>query len=393
MSLMATQRGWITPIAAFLLLVGALALGACGSDEENSAPQADNGAAQTDTDYQAELETLYEGTHAEPTGDPIEPEEGMNLWVVSIGQEAEAAQNAAEGLEESAEKLGWDLTIFDGQFDPNRTLTGINQALADKADGIITLYADCPALKTGLQRADKEQVPVVAVEGSDCNDLNEGDPQLFDYVVRYSGDASFREWITDWGRAMAIWVIAQTEGDTNAIVTRETDLETTKLQAAGTIEELEGCADCEMEVIDFVGADIGPPLQEKIEQALIQNPDANAFVSAYDAILTSGGANALKASGRVDEIAIMGGEGSEPGLQLIRENGGNDACICYPTKWEGYAAVDALARFFLGEDPAETNSGMGFQAVDADHNMPPEGQGYEPPIDFVAAYDRLWGVG
>ena len=175
----------------------------------------------------------------------------------------------------------------------------------------------------------------------------------------------------------------------------ETDLENTKLAGKGSEDEIAACEGCEIvDRVDFVGADFGPPLQEKIEQALIAHPEANGFIAAYDAVLTSGGANALKASGRLDDLAIMGGEGSAPGIDLIRENGGMDACIGVPTAWEGYAAFDAMIRIFADEDPSKTSSGLGLQACDADHNLPAEeGVAFEAPIDFVAAYEESWGVG
>lgn len=388
---MMTSKGrLVRVVVGGLLALAAIALAACGDDESSDTTGA--GGTGASVDYQAELEKLYKGTFTEPVGDPIKPETGENVWVISVGQDIETSVQATEGMEDAADTLGWDLTVFDGQFDPNRALSGVEQALADNADAIITLYLDCPALKTGLQRAKEQGVPVVAIEGSDCNELQPGDPSLFTYVMEFAGGQSFRDFIQDWGRAMAIYGIARTDGQLNVILTRETDLETTKLEAEGTLEEIAKCADCKVTVVDFVGTEIGPPLQEKIEQALIENPDANAFQAAYDAILTSGGAAAIKASGRLNDILVMGGEGSIPGIQLIRENGGMDSCIGYPTKWEGYAGIDALARILAGENVEDTNSGIGFQACDAEHNLPPEGHGYEPPVDYVNAYYELWGV-
>jgi ribose transport system substrate-binding protein len=121
------------------------------------------------------------------------------------------------------------------------------------------------------------------------------------------------------------------------------------------------------------------------------NPDANAFVAGYDALLTSGPSQALKASGRADEMAIMGGEGSVGGIELIY-NGASDAGVGIPPGWEGYAAVDALIRLFAGRDPGEANSGIGIQVYDRDHNLPPEGEPYASPIDYAEAYRGIWGL-
>lgn len=368
----------------------------CGSDDGSTDETSDvaantgQGAPGTQT-----LDDLYKGTYEEPTGDAPDHEPGKNIWVIAAGSSTETAQNASDAMETAGEDLGWDVTVYDGKFDPNRQLTGIQQALSDQADGIVALYIDCPVIKNGLQQAEDANVPVVGIEAIDCGQLDETQDNLFDFVVNYAGGQSFTDWIQSWGGAQAAWVVGQTDGEAKVILTVETDLENTKLAGKGSEAEIAACDGCEIvDRVDFVGAEFGPPLQEKIEQSMIAHPEANAFIAAYDAVLTSGGANALKASGRLDDLAIMGGEGSAPGIDLIRENGGMDACIGVPTAWEGYAAFDALIRIFADEDPSKTSSGLGLQACDADHNLPAEeGVAFEAPIDFVAAYEESWGVG
>lgn len=372
-------------LACLLMLL----VGACGDDDDSSDATASGNGEET-VDYEAELDRLYEGSYEEPTGPGIEPESGKNVWVVSVGQNAEATVAQTGEIEEAGGELGWDVTVFDGQFDPNRMLEGVDQALADGADGIILTYVDCPAVKPGLERAEREGVAVVATEGSDCNEIQPGDPQLFDWVVHY-GDLSFREWIHDWARAQATWVIAETEGKANALLMVQTDVETTKLGAEGQISKLEECPDCSYTEVELVGADLGPPLQQKVEQALLENPDANAFIAGYDALITAGPAQALKASGRVDEMAVMGAEGSTGGIQLIYDDVA-DACVGIPPGWEGYAAVDAMIRLFEGQDPGEANSGIGIQVCDRDHNLPPEGEAYASPVDYAEAYQAIWGL-
>lgn len=377
--------------AAGVLLACLLVLlvGACGDDDDSSDATAAGGGGEA-VDYEAELDRLYEGTYEKPTGPDIKPEAGKNVWDISLGQNAEAMVAQTSEIKEAGAALGWDVTVFDGQFDPNRMLEGVNQALADGADGIILTYIDCAAVKPGLERAERAGVPVVAAEGSDCNEVQPGDPQLFDWVVHY-GDLSFREWIHEWARAQATWVVAETDGQANALLMVQTDTETTKLGAEGEISKLEECPDCSYTEVKLVGADIGPALQQKVEQALLENPDANAFIAGYDALLTAGPAQALKASGRVDDMAIMGGEGSTGGVQLIYE-GVQDACVGIPPGWEGYAAVDALIRLFAGRDPGEANSGIGIQVCDREHNLPPEGEAYASPFDYAEAYRGIWGL-
>lgn len=374
-----------------LTVMAALVLAACSDSDSDSGSSGGGQASSGDVErYEQQLDALYKGTYQAPSGGPVDPPKGQNVWVISTGQEIETAQNASAAMEEAASSLDWDVTVFDGKFDSNRELSGIQQAIADKADGIVLLYVDCAPVKSGIQQAKAAGVAVVGIESKDC------EPALEDHVVRYAGDREFADWVAhDFGGTQAAWVIAKTKGEAKTIVTVQTDLFTTAVTYdPGITDEFAKCSTCEIvDTIEFVGAEFGPPLQQKIEQSLNQNPDANSFIGAYDAVLTGGGgAAALRASGRLDEIESMGGEGSIPGVELIHNQAGMDACSGIPTAWEGYGAMMGLARIFAGQDPNSGNSGIGAQACDIDNNLPPKGESYVAPIDFVAEYEKLWGV-
>jgi ribose transport system substrate-binding protein len=375
---------------AALVVVAIAALSGCGAGESDSAGSAERASSSDVARYERQLAALYKGTYEEPSGGPVKPPAGKNVWVISTGQTIEAAVNAATAIEEAGEELDWDVTVFDGKFDSSRQLSGVEQALADRADGIVLIYIDCPPIRAALQQAEAAGVPVVGIQSQEC------DPPLLSHVVRYAGNRDFVTYLSHgFGGTQAKWVIAKTKGEARTIVTAETDLYSTRVTYdPGITAEFAKCETCEIvDTVEFVGSEFGPPLQEKIEQSLNQHPEANSFIAAYDAVMTGGGgAAALRASGRLDEIVSMGGEGSKPGIELIYNRAGMDACTGTPTGWEGYAAMMSLARIFAGQDPERGDSGIGEQVCDLGHNMPPEGQAYEAPIDYVAAYRRLWGI-
>ncbi|HEU4393573.1 MAG TPA: substrate-binding domain-containing protein [Solirubrobacterales bacterium] len=374
---------------ATCVAVAATAFAACGGDG------GDGGAGGTASSsdvarYERELAALYEGTYQEPSGGPVDPPPGKNVWVISTGQAIEAAVNATKAMEEAGRTLGWDVTVFDGRFDSSRQLTGIEQALTDRADGIVLVYIDCPPIRAALQQAQAAGVAVVGIQSQEC------ESPLLDHVIRYGGHRDFATYLSHgFGGTQAKWVIAKTRGEAKTIVTVETDLFSSRVTYdPGITAEFAKCRTCEIvDTVEFVGTELGPPLQQKIEQSLNQHPEANSFIAAYDAVMTSGGgAAALRASGRLDQLEVMGGEGSKPGIELIYGRAGMDACTGTPTGWEGYEAMMGLARIFAGQDPERGDSGIGEQVCDLEHNLPPRGQGYQAPIDYVAAYRRLWGL-
>jgi ribose transport system substrate-binding protein len=369
--------------------VATTALAACGGgggDRDANARASDSDVAR----YERELAALYRGTYEAPSGGPVTPPRGKNVWVISTGQTIEAAVNASAGMEEAGRALGWEVTVFDGRFDSSRQLAGVEQALADGADGIVLIYIDCPPIKAALQQAKAAGVAVVGIQSLEC------EPALESHVVRYAEHRDFATYLSHgFGGTQAKWVIARTKGEARTIVTAQTDLYSTRVTYdPGVTDEFARCETCEIvDTVEFVGTEFGPPLQQKIEQSLNQHPEANSFIAAYDAVMTGGGgAAALRASGRLDELEVMGGEGSRPGIELIHDGAGMEACTGTPTGWEGYAAMMSLARVFAGQDPERGDSGIGEQVCDLDHNLPPRGEAYRAPVDYVAAYRELWGV-
>lgn len=386
MEMTSKRRG--RTLAAVAAVFSLLALTACGGAGGDSGGAGDTDSS-SDSKYQARLEQLYKGTFAAPKGPSVKAPRDKSIWFISVGQGIDASVRMSNGMEQAAKKLGWKVKVFDSKFDPTRMLTGVQQAIADKADGIVMGYIDCATVKTGVQQAKKAGIPFVGIESQECQ------PSLLSHVVSYTGKVSFRQFVQDWGATQAAWVIAKTNGKAKTIINTGTDTETTRLAIAGTKREFAKCPTCEI-VGDatYVAADLGPKLQEKIQQMLIKHPDANSFIPSFDAVMTqSGGAEAIRATGRMNQLVVAGGEGSQAGIAQIRKGTGMQSCSGQVPEQEAYAAVDALVRVFLNRDPKELDSGVGLQVCDKDHNLPPEGQPFQPPVDYASDFAKLWGVG
>ena len=83
-----------------------------------------------------------------------------------------------------------------------------------------------------------------------------------------------------------------------------------------------------------------------------------------------------------------------PGATIPPTYGRGEAVANFFTSaWSvGWAGVDNLSRV-LAHQP-QVPAGVGLQAIDAHHNMPDAGKAfqYSPPIDYVSAYQKDWGV-
>jgi ribose transport system substrate-binding protein len=341
---------------------------------------------------QKQVDIAYKGTDRTPPASAPKPQTGKKVWIISPGQVGESASIPTNATKEAGEAIGWKMTIFDGKLDPSTYPTGVRQAVAAKADGIILDAIDCAVVKQALIEARAAKVKTVAFYALDCNDPSiKGDP-LFDGMVNFGlqyGD--YASLIRAWGAAKADWIIVKTKGKAKVISFKEDEFLVVKYIREGFEQELAKCKSCEIvKTVDLTLADFGPKLQQKAQGALLQHPEANAIHAPYDTLMHFGIASAIMESGRNDQLEAIAGEGFPSNIQLIRDSKGQDAANAFPAAWTGYAAVDTMNSLFNGQPPQD--SGEGFKLIDREHNMPALGKGYEPDVDFRVAYKRAWGV-
>lgn len=372
-----TIRAKINLGAALALAVGvAVVMTACGS----SGGGTETGSASASVS--AEMNRLFKGVGYEKPDTPGPKPESKRVWVLSCNQGTTNCNLFANAAMEAGEALGWEMTLYDVKYDPSRAVQGVRQAIAAKADGIITYLADCGLFKQALSEARAAGVKTSTAESLECPE------PLYDAVVSYS-QGTYPEWLADWGAAQATTAIAGTDGEAKVIAVTASDIPTTKPYLGGVERRLAKCDACELYSVPITTADFGAGVQQKVGQALIEHPDANVILIPADALLTGGIEAALRASGRANDIFLALGEGDPAAMEALRDGTIQQGTgVGIPAGWEGWSAADNLNRVFAGDKPVD--SGIGLQAFNAEHNLPPSG-GYVPPIDYRAAYEQIWG--
>jgi ribose transport system substrate-binding protein len=340
----------------------------------------------------AELDRAYQGTEREPPKSATKPPPSKKVWIISPGQIGESASIATNAVKEAGELVGWKMTLYDSKLDVANFSLGIRQAVAAQADGVILHAIDCPLVKQALAEARAAKVKIVAYYALDCDDPSVKGQPMYDASVNFGSQfGDYAALTRAWGAAKADWVITKTKGRAKVISFKEDELLVVKYIREGFEQELAKCKTCEIvKTVDFTLADLGPKLQQKAQSALLQHPEANAMHVPYDSAMLLGISGALLESNRNDQIEVIAGEGFPTNLQMVRDNKGQDAANAFPAQWTGYAAIDTLNSLFAGR-PAQ-DSGIGYQIIDREHNLPPAGKGYEPKADYKAAYRKAWGV-
>lgn len=381
-------------------LTAALLLAACGGSSEDPAPVADDAPAPaagattgTGTDTAAG-DLNYAGTLREPDTTPRPVAKGKKVVIISAGQASISSSIPVGAAEEAAKAAGWQTEVYDAQLNPANAAGLVRQAIASGADGIILQAIDCPGVKGPLQEAKAKGIQVVGIYSFDCNDplFKGNDPALFSGQINYGKDAAANigEFTEKYGADQAKAVIAATGGKAKVIFFNSPTVTVLHYTGKGFKDEIKRCSGCEIVAeVEFAGAELGPNLQQKVTSALLQHPDANVVKSPYTSATLLGVAPAVAQSGRKDKLYVMGGEGFAPELDLLRANQGVNAVNIAPSDWTGWAAVDTMNSLFTGKPVAD--SGLGWQLVDKEHNLPASGP-FVPKVDFKAAYKKAWGV-
>jgi ribose transport system substrate-binding protein len=386
---MSRIRRRLTVLIPLLLVVSAAA---CSSND-NGTPQTSGSAGG---DYLAtamsHVEASRKGTNTEPDGTARPGAPGKKVVVISGGQSSLSSSVPSDAAVEAAKAIGWDVSLYDQKLDPTNATALIRQAMAGGATGIVLDATDCPFAKQALQEAKAKHVEVVPIFAFDCSDpvFGPGGEQLFSGIINYGKKAPDIDAFTkSYGADQADAVIAATNGQANVVLFNDSEFTVLKYTAMGFKEELAKCGGCKIVAdVDFKAAELGPNLQQKAQSILLQHPEANAVKIPYTAAAILGISPAVVASGRKNKLYVMGGEGFQPELDLLRAGKGINAVNIVASDWTGWAAIDTLNSLFLGKPIAD--SGLGWQLADKDHNLPAAGP-FVPSIDFKSAYKKAWG--
>ena len=384
-----------------VLGLAALALASACSSTSNTAnttPGTNNQAptaSATSAGDQAALAAVYKGTLSSPDTTSRPAVKGKKIVIISSGQSSISSSIPVDAAKEAAQAIGWQVTVYDAQLNPANYPQLVNQAIASGADGIVLDAIDCSFVKSGLEQAKAKGIKVVPIYAYDCNDAyaGKGGVSLFSGYTNYGAEANknLGAFAEKYGFAQGQAAIAATGG--HAKVVFFNDPQTTVLHYTGTgfLNAIKQCSGCKVVAnVSFTGLDLGPTLQQRAASALLQHPEANVVKSPYTAATLLSIGPAVRDSGRADKLYVMGGEGFQPELDLMRTHQGVSAVMISPSDWTGWSAIDTLNSLFQGKAPAF--SGLGWQLVDPGHNLPASGP-WVSPIDFKAIYKKAWGVG
>lgn len=380
-------------LGAVLALLLALVLSACSSPSEvtsDGGSASDGTSAAGSESSQEALQVAYEGEMGTPPTATTTPPEGIDLWIVSCGQQVPSCATPVAAAEEAAETIGWSANVCDGALNPDGWGSCVRQATSAGADVIIPVGIDCPAIQQPFQEAKDAGVTVVGGGGADCDSV--GGQKLWASERLQLEGLNAEQTYNLMGKLAADWVIGTTDGQARVLALTFTEPLWGPWLTQGFTDEIATCSECEIVATlelsnnDFVSG----TANQKFSTALLQAPDANAVFVPVGGWMPTGFAQAITSSGRSDQLAVISGLGTDANYDLIRSNGGQDAIVGYPIEWGAWGSVDTAIRALNGEEIQVT--GDGFQVLDADNDLPAAGEPFTAGVDYQSAYRQAWGV-
>jgi len=346
--------------------------------------------ATSDTAKQA-LAAAFKGATGTPPTTPTTPKPGVNLWVVSCGEQVPSCATPAAAAVEAAKLVGWTAKTCDGQLNPDGWGNCVRQATSAGADVIIPIGIDCPAIQQPFQEAKQAGVQVIGGGGADCDSVG-GDKLWATERLQLDG-LSVKDYWEKAGATAADYLIGSTDGKAKVLELKFTDPLWGPWLAEGFETELATCEGCQVsDTLELANNDfVSGTATDKFAGALQKATSANAVYVPVGGWMPTGFAQAVVASGRQADLVVASGFGDAANMELVRSNAGQNGVLGYATAWGAWGSVDEAIRVMNGEQPVV--EGDGFQMVDADHNLPAAGQDYQGSVDFESAYKSLWGVG
>lgn len=329
-----------------------------------------------------------------PTSGPT-PAKGKTVWYVSCGQSVPDCSLPAAAAGAAAKALGWQFHIADGKLNVGGgELAAVETAVAAKPNAIIIHGAACSESEPALQKAKAEGIKVIGIEAPDCS-TNPADA-LFTVPMMYTSTApSTPAYFIEWGKRAADYIIAASDGKAQIINNASTSEPVFELINQGFVAEMKKCSGCKiLYTVNFVQSDQVPngPWIQRFRAALVRYPTATyAHVPSAALVSSLGGAVAAKAAN--PKLVVVGGSGTGPQMDLVREGYNVVVTAAHSAKWMGWGAMDELNRAFNGQPSVP--EGIGFRAVtksDLGANNQTSGASYESNINWQAAYMKLWGA-
>jgi ribose transport system substrate-binding protein len=336
-------------------------------------------SAKAATARYAGPQTVWEG----PTSAP-KPMAGMSLVYLSGDEQNDISREYGLFMKAAAAKLGWKLTVIDGKGSPSNWVSGFNQAIALKPNGI-AIFADAKSLQGPIQTAVARNIVVIGLHAASLPGPNDA-LHLF---------VNIQEDPREIGRAEADWAIADSDGKAHVVIITHNEYQIAQTKSDATRDRVEACAGCKvLDDANFPASEAAQRMPQ-LTTSWLQRFGVPIYITSVGDNDLDFAIPALRSAGvSPDQAKLIGADGNRSAYERIRR--GNDyqtVTVSEPIELQAYQAIDEFNRAFNKAPPS------GFvqppYLVTA-QNVNTEGGKQDvfiPDNDYKNHYLKIWGVG
>lgn len=376
------KRGYLVPI----LLTAGLGLSACSSPAASGGSSVGGSSSSTGATTSEQLSAAKAAVSAArapvafdaPGSGPKAIGRGRHFMSLECAASAGGCARLAEADKDAGAALGWRVDIVDGKGDASVYNTALQQAVAEKVDGIFLDAVDSKSIGDALAKAHAAGIPVVSQAAG--NPVGNAANQVFAEI----NSPNLKN-----GNSMGDWIIDDSGGKAKVWMFHDPEFGGASQRYKGSKVTLQtDCRGCTiLGDTSYQAATATTDLVAKTQAVLAAHPDIQYVWSDIDgyALLE---AQAIRQGGKQASIKLVGFDCNPANLALIKGKDVEVACQGLGIEQAGWSAVDQMLRA-ISKEPAGPQQ-IPTRLIDAS-NLPPSGT-YEGDTDFRAAYKKLWQV-
>jgi ribose transport system substrate-binding protein len=305
---------------------------------------------------------------------------GKHIWIITSTMAVPFVATIAHGVEAAGKAAGIETSLFDGKGDVSEWNRGMSQAVAQHADGIVTVGASPELMKGPTGDALKAKIPVVdAVTADKTAPLVAGTFAHVSISFYHSG------------QLQADYAIAKSGGKAHVLILGDNEFPGEVSRVEGMRNEFSTrCPECVVTVQDTQVGNLGVKLGQMTQTLLRRDPNITMVLPTYDAQAIYV-VPAIKAANFSNPVEVIGSDAVPSNLDWIRQGNIQIADVGEPELWLGWAALDEVARGMLGlpavdeQIPLRLFVADNLKSTSNDENDLFGG-------DFEAQYKKLWGL-
>lgn len=363
------------------LAVAGLALAACSSNANTTSTTGGVAAATSACVDRVSASVKQAGAPIAPKypGQPLDASKnrGKLVWFLSAAESVPTQVAIWQGVNAAASAAGMNSRIFDGASSPSNFNVGIEQAIAQKAGGIIMQGVDPNLVKGPLADAQAAGIPVIdSLSGGPAAPLPLG--MAAHVTIDYSAS----------GATMADWTLEQTGCKADALELSSTLYVALRDRQNGFLQEYtKQCPSCKVKTTQIDYTSLASSVDAAVRTALQRDPNINYIASSDDAAAL-GVISTLKALGK--DVPVIGANGQATALALISKGDQAATVSMSPLAYMGWVQVDLLQRAMLKmQVPSGTLPQQLLTKATVTQDPSAQWPGY---ADYQTKYKQLWNA-